>query len=108
MNSAQARRILGVQSGATASDVKNAFRKLALQWHPDRAVQEGIAVDKAEARFKSIQAAFELLRHDSKDGDYFRAASRADRRRQRPQQWEDDPMHGHWDHAAERARRVLA
>src|SRR5258707_2265292 len=46
----------------TASDVqlKAAFRKLAMQWHPDRNPD-----DKSEHKFKEINEAYEVL----KDGD---------------------------------------
>jgi len=50
-------RILGVPRGASPEDVKRAFRRLALQYHPDRNPDDPVA----EARFKEITAAYELL-----------------------------------------------
>lgn len=50
------REILGVTLKATAQEIKSAYRKLVLMWHPD--------VNKApEAtdRFREIQAAYEVL-----------------------------------------------
>lgn len=57
--------ILGVAKSATADEIKRAYRRLAKEFHPDRNRGD----KKAEARFKEIQAAYDVL------GD-------ADRRRQ--------------------------
>jgi len=44
--------ILGIQKGASDDEIKKAYRKLALQWHPDK--HKG---DKdAESKFKEIIA----------------------------------------------------
>src|SRR5499427_5164348 len=52
---------LSVERTASDGDIKSAFRKQAMQWHPDR--NSG---DKdAEHRFKEINEAYEVL----KDGD---------------------------------------
>lgn len=63
--SAKARslRVLGLVShtGAlTASIVQEAFRKCALAWHPDR--HPGPLKHTAEAKFKEVQAAYQLLK----------------------------------------------
>ena len=48
--------ILGVARDASAEDVKRAFRKLAMDYHPDRNKDEG-----AEDQFKAVNAAYEVL-----------------------------------------------
>lgn len=48
--------VLGVARGASAEELKKAFRKLAMQYHPDRNKEPG-----AEARFKEINEAYEVL-----------------------------------------------
>jgi len=49
--------VLGVAKSASADDLKKAYRKLAMQYHPDR--NSG---DKgAEQRFKDISDAYEKL-----------------------------------------------
>ena len=50
--------ILGLSEGATSADIKRAYRKLAMQWHPDRNPDK---LDQAEAMMKKINAAYTIL-----------------------------------------------
>ncbi|XP_065100073.1 dnaJ homolog subfamily C member 21 [Paramisgurnus dabryanus] len=50
--------VLGVKRDATDDDLKKAYRKLALKWHPDKNLDN--AEDAAE-QFKLIQAAYDVL-----------------------------------------------
>jgi molecular chaperone DnaJ len=59
---------LGIGRDATTEDVKKAYRKLALKYHPDR--NEGSA--DAEARFKEVTEAYEVLRDPEKRATYDR------------------------------------
>jgi molecular chaperone DnaJ len=59
-------RELGVASGATADEIKKAYRKLARELHPD--ANPGDA--KAEARFKSVSEAYGVLSDDKKRTEY--------------------------------------
>lgn len=59
-------KILGVARGASADDIKKAFRKLARKYHPD--VNPGDK--KAEARFKEINEAYEVLSDPEKRNKY--------------------------------------
>ena len=59
--------VLGVAKGAGADDIKKAYRKLARQFHPD--------VNKApdaEAKFKELSEAYEVLSDDDKRAAYDR------------------------------------
>lgn len=54
--------ILGLSPSATKDEVKAAFRKHALQHHPDLHVNSPEAVKKnSEAAFKAIKAAYEAI-----------------------------------------------
>lgn len=57
--------ILGVKKDASDSELKSAYRKLALKWHPDRNKEEG-----AEAKFKEINEAYEVLSNQDKRTKY--------------------------------------
>ncbi len=59
---------LGVSRDATTEEVKKAYRKLALKYHPDR--NEGSK--DAEARFKEVTEAYEVLRDSEKRATYDR------------------------------------
>lgn len=51
-------KILGVPRDATDEDVKKAYRKMALQHHPDKNKDE---VEDAEEKFKEIAEAYDVL-----------------------------------------------
>lgn len=59
--------MLDVQRDASQEEIKRAFRKLAMEYHPDRNQEDG-----AEDRFKQINAAYEVLSDPEKRGVYDR------------------------------------
>lgn len=69
---------LGVSKGASAEDIKKAFRKLAKDLHPDKNPGDKAAED----RFKRVTAAFDLLGDPEKRAKYDRGEIDADGREQ--------------------------
>jgi len=57
--------VLGVPKNSEKGDIKNAYRKLALQYHPDRNKSPG-----AEERFKEISEAYAVLSDEDKRKRY--------------------------------------
>lgn len=57
--------VLGVSKSASAAELKSAYRKLALQWHPDK----NKSAD-AETRFKEINEAYQVLSDPKKKSTY--------------------------------------
>jgi curved DNA-binding protein CbpA len=58
--------ILGIKQGASSQEIKSAYRKLAVKFHPDK--NDG---DKFfEERFKDIQEAYSILSHERKRRQY--------------------------------------
>ena len=63
--------VLGLQKGASADDVKAAYRKAALKWHPDRWVSGTDAEKKtAEENFKEASEAYSILSDPDKKAKY--------------------------------------
>ena len=57
--------LLGVQKGASKDEIKKAYRKKAMQYHPDR--NPG---PESEAKFKEVSEAAQVLLDDQKRARY--------------------------------------
>jgi molecular chaperone DnaJ len=58
--------VLGVSKNATADELKKAYRKLAMKYHPDRNQSN----KEAEVKFKEVSEAYDVLRDDQKRAAY--------------------------------------
>lgn len=65
-NKADYYQLLGVSKTASADDIKKAYRKLAMQYHPDK----NPGNKEAEHKFKEISEAYEVLKDDQKRAAY--------------------------------------
>jgi curved DNA-binding protein len=64
-------KILGVERNASEDDIRKAYRKLAMQYHPDRNPND----KQAEERFKEINEAYQVLSDSQKRAHYDRLGS---------------------------------
>jgi len=58
--------LLGLEKGASEDDIKKGFRKMALQYHPDRNKDN----KEAEEKFKEINEAYQVLSDPQKKAQY--------------------------------------
>ena len=56
-------KVLGINNNSNKDEIKKAFKKLALKWHPDRNLNNKI---EAEKKFKLISEAYNILGDDKK------------------------------------------
>ncbi|WP_375319411.1 molecular chaperone DnaJ [Candidatus Tisiphia endosymbiont of Oplodontha viridula] len=61
-------QILGVNKSASQAEIKKAYHKLAMQYHPDRNSQD----QQAEKKFKEISSAYDVLKDEQKRAAYDR------------------------------------
>jgi len=60
--------VLGVPKNASEDEIKKAYRKLAMKYHPDR--NQGDAAKEAEVKFKEVKEAYEMLSDAQKRAAY--------------------------------------
>ena len=60
--------VLGVSKSASLDDIKKAYRKLAMKYHPDR--NQGEKAKDAEEKFKEVKEAYEMLSDGQKRAAY--------------------------------------
>ena len=58
--------VIGIQRNASADEIKKAYRKLAMKYHPDRNPDDA----EAESKFKEAAEAYDVLGDEEKRGQY--------------------------------------
>ena len=71
-------KILGVAKEASDDELKKAYRRCALQCHPDKHKANGLAKEEAEALFKDISEAYSVLSDPKKRRRYDSGADLSD------------------------------
>lgn len=64
----EAFKVLGLSESASTEEIKKAYRKLALEWHPDKCSDKSQEEkDKATEKFKEIMVAYGILTDEIKE-----------------------------------------
>ncbi|KAJ8472278.1 hypothetical protein OPV22_026621 [Ensete ventricosum] len=60
--------VLGLKKECSMAELRNAYKKLAMKWHPDKCPASGnkIRMDKAKEKFQEIQKAYSVLSDSNK------------------------------------------
>uniref|UniRef100_A0ACD5XJZ4 Uncharacterized protein n=1 Tax=Avena sativa TaxID=4498 RepID=A0ACD5XJZ4_AVESA len=61
---------LGIRKNASCTDIRAAYRRLAMKWHPDRWASDPGATGEAKQRFQRIQEAYSVLSDRGKRAMY--------------------------------------
>ncbi|KAD7116588.1 hypothetical protein E3N88_03856 [Mikania micrantha] len=62
--------ILGVSIDSSGEEIRRAYRKLAMQWHPDKWTKNPSFLGKAKRKFQQIQEAYSVLSDQKKRSIY--------------------------------------
>ena len=62
--------VLGVNPGASADEIKKAYRKLSRMYHPDANINNPNK-DRAEEKFREVQEAYETIMDERENGPTF-------------------------------------
>lgn len=62
--------VLGIRRDASFSDIRTAYRRLAMRWHPDKWAGNPATAGEAKRRFQQIQEAYSVLSDQSKRSMY--------------------------------------
>ncbi|XP_044489640.1 chaperone protein DnaJ-like isoform X2 [Mangifera indica] len=59
-------KVLGVTVDSSVEEIKQAYRKLAMKWHPDKWTKNPSLLGEAKSKFQQIQEAYSVLSDEGK------------------------------------------
>ncbi|KAL6842524.1 hypothetical protein ACP4OV_027368 [Aristida adscensionis] len=62
--------VLGVQPGASAAEIRAAYHRLAMRWHPDKIGTGRVDPEEAKAGFQQIHEAYQVLSDEKRRALY--------------------------------------
>ncbi|KAL6615547.1 hypothetical protein ACP70R_037817 [Stipagrostis hirtigluma subsp. patula] len=62
--------VLGVQPGASAAEIRAAYHRLAMRWHPDKIANGRVDPEEAKSRFQQIHEAYQVLSDEKRRALY--------------------------------------
>ncbi|KAL5996267.1 hypothetical protein ACLOJK_026341 [Asimina triloba] len=62
--------VLGIRRNASVAEIRGAYRKLAMKWHPDKWTKDPTVLGEAKKRFQQIQEAYSVLSDEGKRSMY--------------------------------------
>lgn len=69
---------LGIDRNASIAEIRQAYRRLAVQWHPDKNASSTSCRERAERMFKVVATAYQVLSDVEKRSQYDRGLRRAE------------------------------
>ncbi|GFP90840.1 Dnaj homolog subfamily b member 8 [Phtheirospermum japonicum] len=81
--------VLGVELCSSDDEIRHAYRKMAMQWHPDKWTRSPSLLDEAKEKFQQIQEAYSVLSDRTKRTMYDAGMFDADDEEDEPEGFSD-------------------
>ncbi|TID13983.1 TPR-like protein [Venturia nashicola] len=88
-------KVLGLGRDADERDIKKAFRKLTLKFHPDKAAAQGITPEDAQKKMSAINEAYEILSDPELKARYDQGDDPNDQSQHQGHPFQGSPFGGH-------------
>jgi len=87
-------KVLGVSRDADEREIKRAYRKLTIKFHPDKASQQGLTIEEAQKKMATINEAYEVLSDPELKARFDRGDDPNDQQQQQGNPFQGSPF-GH-------------